>query len=282
MGVLLHVGMQFILVAALSGLAQPQADGKPVDAAAEQELRALFRAAPESSLRFKNPERAPVAIEQASIRIIRSDQVKSMCACGGAYLVQPKVTLINNSRNSTRSVTLEITDFDNGLVSSLHLGALEHAGSFVFNDDQDPDSTGNIERLSADSNPSKATVRVLEVVFDDGTVWEAEPSIKQPKVELEPIVIQMPAPRYTEEALQRQLEGRLRMHLLVGTDGKVKSVRVVSGLGYGLDEQGISVAYSTTFTPAVREGASVQYWVVYQIDFRIRAERRKTERVTDR
>jgi TonB family protein len=113
------------------------------------------------------------------------------------------------------------------------------------------------------------TVSVFEVIYDDGLVWEAEPSTKQDNVDSEPVLVRMPAHRYTEEALKKKLEGAVKMKLLVGKDGLVKNVMVLKGLPDGLNEQALEAAYNALFKPAVRGGLPIEYWVLCELDFKL-------------
>jgi periplasmic protein TonB len=65
------------------------------------------------------------------------------------------------------------------------------------------------------------------------------------------------APRYTLEARQAEIEGVVRVQVTVDESGHVLSARVVSGLGYGLDESALAAAKATIFEPATQCGKPV-------------------------
>ena len=65
------------------------------------------------------------------------------------------------------------------------------------------------------------------------------------------------APKYTMQARQAEIEGVVRVEVTVDETGRVLSARVLSGLGYGLDEAAIAAAKATTFEPATRCGKAV-------------------------
>lgn len=65
------------------------------------------------------------------------------------------------------------------------------------------------------------------------------------------------APKYTMEARQAEIEGVVRVEVTVDETGHVLSARVLSGLGYGLDEAALAAAKATTFEPATRCGKPV-------------------------
>ena len=64
----------------------------------------------------------------------------------------------------------------------------------------------------------------------------------------------VPQPAYTDQARAAGIEGKVRVELTVDETGRVVSVRVISGLGYGLDEAAVAAAQRATFQPAVRCG----------------------------
>lgn len=59
-------------------------------------------------------------------------------------------------------------------------------------------------------------------------------------------------PSYTESARQARVQGSVVIEVLVDERGEVGSVRVVKGLGYGLDEVALDAARRFHFTPATR------------------------------
>jgi protein TonB len=65
------------------------------------------------------------------------------------------------------------------------------------------------------------------------------------------------APKYTMQARQAEIEGVVRVQVTVDESGHVLSARVVSGLGYGLDESALVAAKATTFEPATQCGRPV-------------------------
>jgi periplasmic protein TonB len=69
-----------------------------------------------------------------------------------------------------------------------------------------------------------------------------------------PKPVNVPQPAYTDRAREASVEGKVRVELTVDETGRVVSVRVLQGLGYGLDEAAVVAARSATFEPAVRCG----------------------------
>jgi periplasmic protein TonB len=75
-----------------------------------------------------------------------------------------------------------------------------------------------------------------------------EPAVK-PKLHGELV-----KPTYTEEARQAQIEGVVRVEITVGDQGNVIAVKVLKGLGYGLDEAAIKAAKQMTFEAGTKCG----------------------------
>jgi protein TonB len=65
------------------------------------------------------------------------------------------------------------------------------------------------------------------------------------------------APKYTMQARQAEIEGVVRVQVTVDESGHVIAARVISGLGYGLDESALAAARATTFDPATQCGKPV-------------------------
>ena len=65
------------------------------------------------------------------------------------------------------------------------------------------------------------------------------------------------APKYTMQARQAEIEGVVRVQVTVDESGHVLNARVVSGLGYGLDESALVAARATIFEPATQCGKPV-------------------------
>lgn len=90
------------------------------------------------------------------------------------------------------------------------------------------------------------------------------------RVDTKPVRLSAPNPQYTEAARANGIQGSVVLRVLVGDDGNVSAIRVVSGLPDGLTEQAIAVARLSKFKPAMKDGKPVPYWVVLEINFTIR------------
>lgn len=89
-------------------------------------------------------------------------------------------------------------------------------------------------------------------------------------VDQQPVLLNMPQPRYTEEARKNKIQGTVLVRVLIGSDGQVKRVVVVRPLPDGLDEQAIQAAYQLRFKPAMKSGQPVSFWKPVAIEFNLR------------
>ena len=67
-------------------------------------------------------------------------------------------------------------------------------------------------------------------------------------------VLSKPTPVYTEEGRKLKIEGEVVLEVAFEAGGRVRVMRVVSGLGHGLDEAAVHAAEQIHFKPATRDG----------------------------
>ena len=77
-------------------------------------------------------------------------------------------------------------------------------------------------------------------------------------------------PDYTEEGRRRNIEGDVVLEIIVRRDGTVGSVKVVQGLGAGLDQRATDAVRQWRFSPAKRYGTPVDVIVEVAMEFKLR------------
>jgi TonB family protein len=77
-------------------------------------------------------------------------------------------------------------------------------------------------------------------------------------------------PDYTEDARRRGIAGEVVLEIIVRSDGSVGQVRVVQGLGSGLDERAVDAVRQWRFSPARRYGTPVDVIVEVAVAFKLR------------
>ena len=75
---------------------------------------------------------------------------------------------------------------------------------------------------------------------------------------------------YTEEARRRGLTGEVVLEIVVRRDGSVGDVKLLQGLGSGLDDRATQAVRQWRFTPADRQGIAVDVIVEVGVEFRLR------------
>ena len=110
------------------------------------------------------------------------------------------------------------------------------------------------ERVELDSNPMDDagpdyTDELHPIYYDEGP---------QPVTRIDP--------SYPEMARVAQVQGRVVLHVLVGRDGRVKSMKVVRSITY-LDEAAKQAVGQWVFKPALKAGEPVAAWVEIPVDF---------------
>ena len=75
---------------------------------------------------------------------------------------------------------------------------------------------------------------------------------------------------YPESARRRGVEGDIILEVVVLADGTVGDIRILSGLGWGLDEAAVDAVRQWRFAPAVRLGAPVDVIVEVAVEFALR------------
>lgn len=113
-----------------------------------------------------------------------------------------------------------------------------------------PGATGAAAAAAAPTATAAAKHKVEQLAPTQGAETCNEPLVR-PKRKV-PVV-----PKYTMQARQAEIEGVVRIEVTVDESGRVLSARVLSGLGYGLDESAIAAAKATTFEPATRCGKAI-------------------------
>jgi TonB family protein len=85
-----------------------------------------------------------------------------------------------------------------------------------------------------------------------------------------PAIVREVKPDYTEEGRRRHLEGDVVMEIVVRSDGSVGSVKLLQGLGAGLDQRAIDAVRQWRFSPAKRYGVPVDVIVEVAMEFKLR------------
>jgi len=78
-----------------------------------------------------------------------------------------------------------------------------------------------------------------------------------------------PDPDYTEEARRTKTQGTCTLWLIVDTTGHTRDIRIVRGLGFGLDAKALEAVKQWRFDPALKDGKPVNVQISIEVEFRL-------------
>jgi TonB family protein len=84
-------------------------------------------------------------------------------------------------------------------------------------------------------------------------------------VSLRPRILSQVKPKYTQEGRANKIQGKVVLLVEFRADGTIGAVRVIRGLGHGLDENAIAAARQIRFQPATNNG--VRATVTSRVEF---------------
>jgi TonB family protein len=167
----------------------------------------------------------------------------------------------NAARTSQAAVTVTTGAFGNAATSSRD--AANAAGAVT---------TGG---FSSGAPPRRGTANGLGEVqtagFDQRASAPTQPSVATTTKPVDrPVeIVFKPTPEYTDEARSARIEGTVSLELEFTAAGDVRVLRVVRGLGHGLDEAAQRAALRIRFKPAQSDDRPVDSRATVHITFRL-------------
>jgi TonB family protein len=118
--------------------------------------------------------------------------------------------------------------------------------------------------------PRPSAAKVQSANFDPAPAVEANKTSRQMQLAALPVAIEeKPAPEYTSEARKLRVEGEVLLQVMFAANGRVRVLRVVHGLGHGLDEAAMRAAEKIRFSPARRDGQPVDSTATLHVVFQL-------------
>ena len=145
----------------------------------------------------------------------------------------------------------------NGVPGGHDMGKVASAGfaNGVVGGTGKPGGTGTVASAGFSTNmgtsPNQVAIKTTEPAF------------------VPPVVISEPHPQYTPEAAQLRIQGEVTLQVRFLATGQVEVLRVVNGLGHGLDEQAKRVAEQIRFKPAEKDGHPVDHTTLIHVTFQL-------------
>ena len=84
-----------------------------------------------------------------------------------------------------------------------------------------------------------------------------------------PQALSTPDPEYTEEARNAKTQGTCVLWLIVDDQGRPRDIKVVRGLGFGLDARAIDAVKQWRFQPAMKDGHPVNVQISVEVGFKL-------------
>jgi len=113
---------------------------------------------------------------------------------------------------------------------------------------------------------------VQQGLFADEAAAPTGPKVKQTAAvsNTKPVeILSVPKPVYTQEGIAKRIEGNVRLEVVFTASGEVRVLRVLQGLGSGLDEAAETAARQIRFHPAEQNGQPVDSEVPIRITFEL-------------
>lgn len=90
-------------------------------------------------------------------------------------------------------------------------------------------------------------------------------------VDTNPVPIVQTIPSYTDQAIKAKVQGVVLLQAIIRRDGSVTDLRVLRGLGYGLEEKAIQeIASNWKFRPGTLDGRPVDVLATIEVTFNLR------------
>jgi TonB family protein len=125
----------------------------------------------------------------------------------------------------------------------------------------------------ADSRPRGSANTVQTTSFASADV-AAPPTVRSRPAEttakaVPAEILSKPNPIYTQEARSLRIEGEVLLEVVLEASGSLHVLRVVRGLGHGLDDNAVRAAEQIHFKPAMRDGQPTDSTVVLHVIFQL-------------
>jgi len=78
-----------------------------------------------------------------------------------------------------------------------------------------------------------------------------------------------PDPEYTDEARRAKTQGTCTLWLIVDAVGRPRDIRVLHGLGFGLDAKAMEAVQQWRFDPALKDGKPVSVQISIEVEFKL-------------
>ena len=84
-----------------------------------------------------------------------------------------------------------------------------------------------------------------------------------------PVVTRKVEPEYSQRARDAGIEGTVVLYVEIGVDGRAHRIRVIKGLGFGLDRKAIEAVRQWEFEPGMKNGVFTNTPATIDVKFKL-------------
>ena len=130
-------------------------------------------------------------------------------------------------------------------------------------------ATGGLDSVASGARGAQPAQTVRATEFDTRATQAAARPAAQARTEVPLEIFSKPTPVYTAEARALKIEGEVLLEIEFAATGELRVLRVVRGLGHGLDESATRAVQGIRFKPALRGGEPIDVRMTVNIVFRL-------------
>lgn len=126
--------------------------------------------------------------------------------------------------------------------------------------------------LTFAAEEAKPPAPPAEPAAEEATAASTTAAAEEAPIELEPgitppVKLSGPAPKYTEAANRKNVQGKVNLRVAIDRDGNVTTVELKRTLPMGLGESAVEAVRQWKYKPALRDGMPVAVWIGVELDF---------------
>ena len=124
--------------------------------------------------------------------------------------------------------------------------------------------------IQAQADALRKAQGLLAPVVAPSNPWDSNPgAVRVGGGVTAPQLMHKIEPQYTEEARAAKYQGTVVLYVEIGPDGMARNMRVIRGLGLGLDQKAIEAVSTWQFKPGARNGVPVTVQATVEVNFRL-------------
>jgi TonB family protein len=116
---------------------------------------------------------------------------------------------------------------------------------------------------SSQETPKSGEASSGESNISEGTMFRPGKGVSPPRV------LSQAAPEFSEPARRAKYRGTVVLSLVVDKMGQVRNIRILSPVGFGLDQKAVEAVSKWKFDPGRKDGEPVAVLIAVEVDFHL-------------